>query len=385
MTELTSSHDCKGVVKLSLRKTPLHELHLAHNAKMVDFAGWEMPLEYAGIIAEHKQVRTAAGLFDVSHMGEILISGPEAENMVQLLVTSDVQALQNLQITYTVMCAADGGTVDDLLVYKYSPEKFLLVVNAANTAKDLAWIKQHQLPNCEVSDLSEQYALIAIQGPRAEAILQSVCPDDLSRLKLFRFIPESSVAGRPALISRTGYTGERGFEIYLAPADAPHVWQELLRQGGANITPIGLGARDTLRFEAKLPLYGQELGPEITPLEAGLAWFVNLDKPEFIGQAALRQQAATGLKRQQVEFEMQGRGVPRAGYPVQKDGREIGQVTTGYYTPTLDKNIGLALIESEYARPGELIDIVVRKRLIPAQVGQGLFYVPAYRRKKNSK
>lgn len=352
---------------------------------MVDFAGWEMPLEYAGIIAEHKQVRTAAGLFDVSHMGEILISGPEAENMVQLLVTSDVQALQNLQITYTVMCAADGGTVDDLLVYKYSPEKFLLVVNAANTAKDLAWIKQHQLPNCEVSDLSEQYALIAIQGPRAEAILQSVCPDDLSRLKLFRFIPESSVAGRPALISRTGYTGERGFEIYLAPADAPHVWQELLRQGGANITPIGLGARDTLRFEAKLPLYGQELGPEITPLEAGLAWFVNLDKPEFIGQAALRQQAAAGLKRQQVEFEMQGRGVPRAGYPVQKDGREIGQVTTGYYTPTLDKNIGLALIESEYARPGELIDIVVRKRLIPAQVGQGLFYVPAYRRKKNSK
>lgn len=352
---------------------------------MLDYAGWEMPIEYAGIMTEHKQVRTSAGLFDVSHMGEIMISGPQAENMVQLLVTSDVQALQDLQITYTVMCTEDGGIVDDLLVYKYSSDKFLLVVNAANAAKDLEWIKQHQLPGCEVNDLSDQYAVIAIQGPKAEAILQPVCPDDLSRLKLFRFLPESSAAGRPALISRTGYTGERGFELYLAPEDAPHVWQELLRLGGEDITPIGLGARDTLRFEAKLPLYGQELGPDISPLEAGLAWFVKLDKSNFIGQEALRQQAAAGLKRQQVEFEMQGRGVPRAGYPVQKDGREIGHVTTGYYAPTLEKNIGLALIESEYAQPGELIDIVVRNRTIPAKVGQGLFYVPAYRRKKNSK
>lgn len=349
---------------------------------MVDFAGWEMPIEFAGIIAEHKQVRSAAGLFDVSHMGEILISGPGAEAMVQLLVTSDVQALDDLQITYTLMCADDGGIVDDLLVYKYSKDKFLLVVNAANTAKDLKWMRQHQLPACEITDLSEQYALIAIQGPKAEAILQPLCQDDLSRLKLFRFIPETMVAGKPTLVSRTGYTGERGFEIYLAPEDAVHVWEELVRQGGEGIAPIGLGARDTLRFEAKLPLYGQELGPDISPLEAGLAYFVKLDKSNFIGQTALRQQAVAGLKRQQVEFEMQGRGVPRTGYPVQKDGQEIGYVTTGYYAPSLEKNMGLALIASEYAQPGETIDIVVRKRTIPAQIGQGLFYVPAYRRRR---
>lgn len=372
----------KGVITLSLSRTPLHALHVAQGAKMVDFAGWEMPIEFAGIIAEHKQVRSAAGLFDVSHMGEILISGPEAEAMVQLLVTSDVQALDNLQITYTLMCAEDGGIVDDLLVYKYSTDKFLLVVNAANTAKDLEWMRKHQLPACEITDLSEQYALIAIQGPKAEAILQPLCQDDLSQLKLFRFLAETMVAGKPALVSRTGYTGERGFEIYLAPEDAVHVWQELVRQGGDDIAPIGLGARDTLRFEAKLPLYGQELGPDISPLEAGLAYFVKLDKSNFIGQAALQQQAAAGLKRQQVEFEMQGRGVPRTGYPVQKDGEEIGYVTTGYYAPSLEKNMGLALIASEYAQPGEAIDIVVRKRTIPAQIGQGLFYVPAYRRRK---
>jgi aminomethyltransferase len=306
--------------------------------------------------------------------------------MVQLLVTSDVQAQDNLQITYTLMCTEDGGIVDDLLVYKYSAHKFLLVVNAANTAKDLGWIKQHQLPHCDVTDLSDRYALIAVQGPKAEAILQPLCQDDLSQLKLFRFAPETVVAGRPALVSRTGYTGERGFEIYLAPEDAAHVWQELLHQGGENITPIGLGARDTLRFEAKLPLYGQELGPDISPLEAGLAYFVKLDKSNFIGQAALRQQAVAGPKRQQVEFVMQGRGVPRAGYPVQKDGQEIGYVTSGYYAPSLEQNIGLALIASEYVQLGEIIDIVVRKRAIPAQIGQGLFYVPAYRRnRKKSK
>ncbi len=373
------------MIKLNLKRTPLHALQLAQNAKMVDFAGWEMPIEFAGIISEHKQVRSAAGLFDVSHMGEILISGPQAENMVQRLVTSDVKAAKNLQVTYTLMCNESGGVVDDLLVYKYTPTKFLLVVNAANAAKDLEWIKQHQLPDCEVVDLSEQYALLAIQGPKAEAILQPLCSDDLSRLKLFHFLPESSVAGEPALISRTGYTGEHGFEIYMAPQVAAHVWQELFRQGGADIAPIGLGARDTLRFEAKLPLYGQELGPDITPLEAGLAWFVNMDKSDFIGQAALRKQLSTGLKRQQVEFEMQGRGIPRTGYPVQKDGREIGYVTTGYYAPSLDKNIGLALIESAYAHPGQMIDIMVRNRSIPARIGKGLFYVPAYRRKKNKK
>lgn len=352
---------------------------------MVDFAGWDMPIEYTGIIAEHHQVRRAAGLFDVSHMGEILITGSQAEDMVQLLVTTDIAKIQDCQVAYTVMCNENGGVIDDLLVYKYSRHKFLLVVNAANTQKDLDWIKQHKVPDCEVADVSEQLAVIAIQGPKAEEILQPLCATDLGGLKLFCFDPTSIVAGRRALVSRTGYTGEHGFEIYLAPADAVHVWQELLRQGGSEIAPAGLGARDTLRFEAKLPLYGQELGPDITPLEAGLDWCVHLHKPEFIGQEALQQQAANGPKRLLVEFEMLERGIPRSGYPVQKSGQEIGYVTTGYHSPTLNKAIGLALIAAEFAQPGETIDIVVRNRAIPAQIGRGLFYVPAYRRRKKSK
>jgi len=349
---------------------------------MVDFAGWEMPIEYQGIIAEHKQVRAAAGLFDVSHMGAIMISGPQAEELLQLLVTSDVSTAHEQQVVYTLMCTEDGGVIDDFIAYKFSSDKWLLVVNAANKDKDLNWIRQHQLPESQVDDASDDYAILALQGPKAEAILQTLCPDDLSRLKPFRFLPESTVAGRPALISRTGYTGEQGFEIYLAPQDASHVWQELLRAGGEDIAPIGLGARDTLRFEAKLPLYGQEIGPDITPLEAGLHMFVNLDKEKFIGQDALKQQAASGPPRRLVEFEMQGRGVARSGYPVQKDGHTIGHVTSGSYAPTLEQNIGLALIETAYAQAGETIDILVRKRTIPARIGQGLFYRRRRRAKK---
>lgn len=372
-------------MKLILQKSPLHEQHLAHNAKMADYAGWEMPIEYAGLMTEHKQVRSAAGLFDVSHMGEILISGPQAEELAQLLFTSDMHKLKDKQIAYTFMCEEDGSVVDDLLVYKYNANKFLLVVNAANAAKDLAWIKQHQLPDSQVTDLSPDYAVIAIQGPKAEQILQPLCAEDLSSLKLFRFIPQTTVAGKTSLISRTGYTGEDGFEIYLAPADVTHVWQELLRVGGEDVTPIGLGARDTLRFEAKLPLYGQEIGPDITPLEAGLSFFVDLDKTEFIGQKALQQQAAAGLQRKQVEFIVVGRGIARAGYPVLKDGKEIGHVTTGYHAPTLGKSIGLALIDAAYAKRGTEIEIAVRKRTIAAKIDRNLFYVPPHRRKKSGK
>lgn len=349
---------------------------------MLEFAGWDMPIEYAGILTEHKQVREAAGLFDVSHMGQILISGPAALDMVQLLVTADLEKAQNHQISYAFLCEEDGGVIDDLLIYKYSNEKFLLVVNASNTATDLAWIKKHQIADCIVRDLTEGSAIIAIQGPKAEPILQTICAANLKDLQQSFFIPETTVKGYPALISRTGYTGEHGFELYLAGENARAVWQELLQIGGADISPVGLGARDTLRFEAKLPLYGQELGRDITPLEAGLGWFVDLGKDNFIGKDALQQQKKAGLQRKLVEFKMVGRGLPRHGYPVQKDGREIGFVTTGYQAPTLGEAIGLALVETAYAKPGETIDIAIRKRVVPAEVGRGLFYMPAYRRKR---
>ena len=354
---------------------------------MVDFAGWELPVEFTGIIAEHKQVRSAAGLFDVSHMGNIMITGPKAQDMVQLLVTSDISKLRDEQISYTLMCYEDGGVVDDFLVYKYSTEKFMLVVNAANIDKDYEWMKKHQIADCQIENESDKYAIIALQGPKSEEVLQPLCTGDLAKLKQFYFLSATEVAGCPALVSRTGYTGERGFEIYLASADAAKVWQEILSHGGDQVAPIGLGARDTLRFETKLPLYGPELSPTITPLEAGLKFFVHLDKGEFIGRDALKQQAEAGLPRKLVEIEMVGRGIPRTDYPVLKDGKQIGHITTGAYAPTLDKNLGLALIDSQYAKPGEEVEIQVRKRAVAARVAKGLFYTPAYskKRKKTNK
>jgi aminomethyltransferase len=365
-----------------LKRTPLYDKHVEHRGKLVDFAGWELPVEFSGIIAEHKHVRSRAGLFDVSHMGEIEVSGAQAEALVQKLITSDASKLAPGQITYTLMCNQQGGVVDDLLVYKYSDQKFLLVVNAANIDKDMAWIEQHQVPAATVTNLSDRYAQIALQGPLAEAILQPLCPDDLSAIKFYWFLPETKVAGVSALVSRTGYTGEQGFEIYLAPEHAQFVWERILEAGGDDVIPIGLGARDTLRFEAKLPLYGHELSEEITPLEAGLGFFVKFDKGDFIGREALLQQKQAGIPRKLVEFEMVGRGIPRADYPVEADGQSIGKVTTGAFAPSLGKNIGLALVATEYARPGQRIEVIIRNRPVEARVGKGLFYVPTYRRKK---
>lgn len=363
------------------QKTPLYEKHVELHGKMMDFAGWELPVEFTGIIEEHKQVRSSAGIFDVSHMGEILITGKRAEQLVQLLVTSDASKLAIGQITYSLMCYADGGIVDDLLVYKFSDEKFLLVVNASNAEKDYEWISQHQQADALATNVSDRYAQIAVQGPKAEAILQRLCPDNLGNIKFYWFLPETTVAGIPAIVSRTGYTGERGFEIYLAPEHASFVWQQILDTGGAEVMPIGLGARDTLRFEAKLPLYGQEIDKDITPLEAGLGFFVKFNKGEFSGREALLLQKEAGLKRQLVEFEMVGRGIPRSHYPVQANGQDIGHVTTGSFAPTLGKNIGLALIDSRYADLGQSIDIIIRNKPVAARVGKGIFYVPAYRRK----
>jgi aminomethyltransferase len=360
----------------------LYEEHQKRGGKIVDFAGWELPVEFSGILEEHRQVRNSAGLFDVSHMGEILVTGTQAEELVQLLITSDAGKLREGQITYSLMCYENGGVVDDLLVYKFSNQKFLLVVNAANTNKDYQWIKQHELPGAEVTNVSDRYAQIALQGPKAEAILQQLCPDNLAAIKFYWFLPETTVGEAPALVSRTGYTGERGFEIYLAPERAPAVWEEILQVGGDAVQPIGLGARDTLRFEAKLPLYGQEIDRDITPLEAGLGFFVKWDKGDFIGRAALLEQKETGLSRTLVEFEMVGRGIPRSHYPIQVEGEEVGHVTSGSFAPILGKNIGLALLDSRFANPGQMIDIIIRNKPVQARVDRGIFYTPAYRKRK---
>lgn len=364
------------------RKTPLYDMHVKYGGKMVDFAGWLLPVEYSGIIQEHKMVREKAGLFDVSHMGEIVVSGPQAGEFLQYMTTNDVARLVRGQICYSLLCYEDGGVVDDILIYKLGPEEFLLVVNAANTARDLAWLEQHARPGVQIRDMSNQYAQLALQGPRAEKILQPLTDKDLAVLKYYWFYPQVVVAGIPCLLSRTGYTGEPGFELYVAPEKAAALWEALLAAGGEDVVPAGLGARDTLRMEVKLPLYGHELGPDITPLQAGLGYFVKLDKGDFIGRAALQAEKAAGPARRLVELVTLEKGIPRAGYPVRCQGREVGRVTSGGYAPTLDKFIALALVESQCDRPGETVEIVVRGRGIKARLERGIFLPPFNRRGK---
>lgn len=364
-----------------MKKTPLYDLHLRMGGKIIDFGGWALPVEYEGIIKEHETVRTAAGLFDVSHMGEMIVQGPDAENYLQKMLTNDISPMHNFQVYYTLMCYPDGGVVDDLIVYRYNPQHYLLVVNASNKDKDFAWLKQHAAGQVSVTDVSEDYAQFAIQGPRAQTILQGLTTTDLNQLKFFHFIPELRVAGIPALVSRTGYTGEDGFELYLQPAQAPALWQALLTEGeSSGLVPVGLGARDTLRFEAALPLYGQELSAKITPLEAGLGLFVKLAKEDFIGREALNKQKEAGVPRKLVGFEMIDRGVPRGGYQVLANGAPAGVVTTGGFSPSLKKNIGLAFIESGHAQEGQIIEIVVRQKNLKAKIISKPFYQKRYRK-----
>ncbi|KUK36966.1 MAG: aminomethyltransferase [Clostridia bacterium] len=361
---------------MSLKRTPLYPMHQKHGGNMIDFGGWELPVEYkaTGIIAEHHQVRQKAGLFDVSHMGEVDIRGEQAEAFVQELVTNDISALKENQVCYSPMCYPDGGCVDDLLIYKYDRNHYFLVINAANTDKDFAWMQEHKLPGVTLENVSETYAELALQGPLAEEVLQSICDTDLKEINYYWFRPAVKVAGIECIVSRTGYTGEDGFELFTAPDKACELWEAILEAGKGEVLPIGLGARDTLRFEAKMPLYGHELSREITPLEARLDRFVKLDKPTFIGKEALAGQKEKGPDRLLVELEMTGRGIPRAGYEIQKNGQKIGWVTSGGYAPTLDKNLGLALVKKEYAVPGEELDIIIRNKPVKARTGKGLFY-----------
>ncbi|AZR72906.1 glycine cleavage system protein T [Anoxybacter fermentans] len=365
----------------SLKRTPLFEIYKKYGGKIIEFGGWEMPVQYSNIIEEHHTVRNHAGLFDVSHMGEIKVDGPDAEDFVQYLVTNDVKKMKDNQVQYNLMCYPSGGVVDDLLIYKYSSNSYMLVVNAANIDKDYDWIMQNKGNfDVKIENMSDRIAQLAFQGPQAEEILQKLTDYDLSSIKFFYFT-ETKVGGKDVLISRTGYTGEDGFEIYLAPQDAVYMWDLILETGrDQGVKPVGLGARDTLRFEAGLPLYGHEISEEITPLEAGLGIFVKLNTDDFIGKDVLMKQKEEGLKRKLVGFEMIDRGIPRAQFKVAKDGEIIGFVTTGSYSPTLDKNIGLALVKSQYSELGTEFEVLRGKRSMRAKVIPIPFYKKNYKK-----
>lgn len=353
------------------KKTPLYNEHVKLGGKIVDYAGWLLPIQYEGLVPEHNTVRNEAGVFDVSHMGAVNITGKDAEKFIDYLMTNDISKIENHQIAYTFMCYEDGGVVDDLLVYKYNTEKYFLVVNAANVDKDFEWMQDKSKDfEVELENASDNTSILAVQGPLAQEILQNMTNEDLSSIKFFYFKESIEICGVKVMVSRTGYTGEDGFEIYIKPEHTPKLWNEILQKGkDKGIKPVGLGCRDTLRFEAGLPLYGQEISKEINPLEAGFKYFVKLKKEsDFIGKDALKKQWEEGLNRKLVGFELVGRGIPRAGYDVYKDDNKIGHVTTGYMSPTLGKSIGNALIDLDYTELGEEIDIMIRKKPVKAKV-----------------
>lgn len=363
-----------------MKRTPLFNNHLESKGKLIDFGGWELPVEYSGIRTEHDAVRNAAGLFDVSHMGEITVTGEAAEEYLQNIVTNDISVLSNYQICYTTMCYPDGGIVDDLLVYKYSNKKYLLVVNASNTEKDYEWLDTHSIENVTIKNVSDEYSQLAIQGPKAQEILQKLSDIDLNEIEFYHFADNVKIGEINALVSRTGYTGEDGFEIYLPSAEGPILWDLLLESGkDFGLIPAGLGARDTLRFEAALPLYGQEIDKDITPLEAGLGFCVKLSKEKFIGMEALAKQKSEGLKRKLAGFEMTERGIPRSHYQVYADGKKIGYVTTGSLSPTLNKNIGLALLDIDYTKEGTEIEVEIRNKKVKAKIIKKPFYTKKYK------
>jgi aminomethyltransferase len=351
-----------------MEKTPLNQIHKDLGAKLIDFGGWEMPVQYTGILEEHEAVREQAGIFDVSHMGEISIKGENALAMVQKLVTNDVARLEIGQILYSPMCYPDGGIVDDLLVYKIADDDYFLVVNASNTDKDWKWIQDNAIEGVEMANVSEDYAQIALQGPNSQKILEELTDIDLDSMKYYWF-DAGKLAGVEVLLSRTGYTGELGYEIYLAAKDGVDVWNSIMKIGKEyGIKPVGLGARDTLRLEKKYCLYGNDITKDTHPLEAGLQWTVKLDKDNFIGKEAILNFKEKGYDRKLVGFKLLERGIARHGYKVQKDGEEIGEITSGSFSPTLKENIGLAYLKNEFVNIGQEIEIVIRKKLVKAEV-----------------
>lgn len=362
-----------------LKRTALYPLYAKYGAKTVEFGGWEMPVQFTSILLEHEAVRQRVGLFDVSHMGEFEVVGPQALEFLQHLVTNDLARLQPGMAMYSPMTYENGTCVDDLLVYCVSAEHFWVVVNAGNIDKDFAWMTAHQSQfDVELRNKSEEIALLALQGPKAQEVLQSLTTVDLETLAYYRFV-EGEIGPVRAIISRTGYTGEDGFEFYIRAQEAGHLWEMLLESGADyGIAPCGLGCRDTLRLEARLPLYGHELTDAITPLEAGLGMFVKLDKGDFVGRQALALQKEQGIARKVVGIELTERGIPRADYHVFASGqvtaKEVGFVTSGTMSPTLKIPIGLALVEREFAEIGQELEVEIRGKRVAAKVIRTPFY-----------
>jgi aminomethyltransferase len=354
-----------------LKRTPLFEQYRAYGGKTIDFGGWELPVQFSSIKDEHDAVRNRAGLFDVSHMGEIFVEGPDACEFLQKMLSNDVSKIQIGAAQYSVMCYENGGAVDDLITYRLDDNKYLLCVNAANTDKDFDWLVAHKFGDVTLTNESASYAQIALQGPLAEAVLQTKTSENLADIKFMKFKDNVVVAGHHVLLSRTGYTGEDGFELYGTPEAIVALWNELLAD--ERVSAAGLGCRDTLRFEACLPLYGQELSKDITPLEAKLGFAVKLDT-NFIGRDALAKKKEEGLTRKLAGIEMIGKGIPRHGYAVEKDGVVIGEVTTGTQSPMTKRNIGLALIPVEYTEIGMELEVDIRGKKVQAKVVETPFY-----------
>jgi aminomethyltransferase len=356
------------------KRTCLYDKHVALGALMSPFGGFDMPIQYSGIVDEHQAVRQACGVFDVSHMGEVLISGSDAERYVNHIFTNNVVGMPNGKILYGMMCYEDGGVVDDLLVYKMADDRFFLVINAANIDKDWVWI-QEQAKGYDVvlEHQSDAYGELAVQGPDAEAVMQEVLGIPCAELTFYTFKQIGDV-----IVSRTGYTGEDGFEIYASPIYINECWDKLVASGRCK--PCGLGCRDTLRFEVGLPLYGDELSADITPIMAGLGIFVKLDKDEFIGKEALAKQKAEGPAKKLVGVELKDKAIPRHGYAVLKDGQTIGEVTTGYHTISTDKSVCMALIDAQYAALDTEVEIQIRKKTFPGVVCKKRFYDKHYKK-----
>ncbi|MDT0697869.1 glycine cleavage system aminomethyltransferase GcvT [Staphylococcus chromogenes] len=352
----------------NLKQTPLYQHYVDAGAKIVEFGGWAMPVQFTSIKEEHNAVRTKAGLFDVSHMGEILVEGAQADDLVQYVLTNDTTLLTTEKAHYTTLCNEKGGVIDDLVTYKLDDKKYLLVVNAANTEKDFNWIqKQSNDFDVTVKNVSEEYGQLAIQGPNARDIIQKHVSEDVSQMKMFEFKQNVELFGKNVILSQSGYTGEDGFEIYCNSEDTTTIWDELLKE---DVTPCGLGARDTLRLEAGLPLHGQDLTEEITPYEGGIAFAVKpLIDADFIGKSVLKEQKENGAPRRTVGLKMIDKGIPRTGYTIlNTEGKEIGVVTSGTQSPSTGNSIGLGIIDRDEFEMGKEVVIQVRKRQVKAQI-----------------
>lgn len=361
------------------KKTCLHDKHVALGALMSPFGGFDMPIQYKGIVEEHNAVRNACGVFDVSHMGEVNISGPDAEKFVNYIFTNDIAGAPEGKIFYGMMLNPNGGVVDDLLVYKRDENNFFLVINASNIDRDVAWITSHaEGYDVEIDHLSDRLGELAIQGPASESVMEEVLGINCKELEFYTF-KESELDGKHILVSRTGYTGEDGFEVYADHDTIRTLWDELIESG--RVEPCGLGCRDTLRFEVGLPLYGDELGDDISPVEACLSMFVKLDKPDFIGKDVIAKQKAEGAPRKLIGLEMADKAIPRHGYEVLNDADEVvGYVTTGYRGISVDKSIAAALVQTPYAVKDSELRIRIRKKTFPAKVVAKKFYKKSYKK-----